>query len=156
MRELSERPVVSRASYSRCSSNNSILRRADAVQAADAPPLGLGLGRWGFYAWGFGGASTFSWRAGAWGRYGIKSQGKMSVYQILGAAVVGLVALGVGLLCLIWPERVRDFALRTSTRFTPFRGYMKTRGYIWSLRGVGVTGLLMFIMILAGLIWGRD
>jgi len=79
----------------------------------------------------------------------------MNAYEILGTVVWFLCVLGVGVVCLFWPRAVRDFGLRTSPRFNPFLGFMKSPSYIWSIR---ITGLIAFLMVLlasAGLILGR-
>lgn len=59
--------------------------------------------------------------------------------------VVALVV--VGLLCLIWPRRVRDYWLRfysvgSRSRWNPFLPWMRTPAYIVSLRIGG--GIMLF------------
>ncbi len=80
----------------------------------------------------------------------------MNSYEILGTVLIGLICLIVGLVCLVRPTTVRDYALRTSPRWNPFRGFIETSSYLWSLRLTGVTALLMFLLVVATLIWGRE
>jgi len=67
-----------------------------------------------------------------------------------------LVSLFVGIVCVVWPERVQEYALRWSSqgigKVNPFFDWMKTRSYILTLRIIGVMAigaviLLLFIII---------
>ena len=79
----------------------------------------------------------------------------MNSYEILGTAAVGLICLVIGLVCFLRPTAVREYALRTSPSWTPFRGFMKTNSYPWSIRFSGAIAMLMFLIVVATLIWGR-
>jgi hypothetical protein len=79
----------------------------------------------------------------------------MTAYEILGTAACGLVCLAIGTVCLVRPMAVRDYALRTSPEWTPFRGFMRTKSYLWSIRFSGAIAMLMFLIAVAALIWGR-
>ena len=66
--------------------------------------------------------------------------------------VMGLIFLIVGVVCLVWPEKVQEFAIRWSGqglgKYNPFLGWMKTRGYIWMLRIIGIIAIGVFILAL--------
>jgi hypothetical protein len=79
----------------------------------------------------------------------------MNAYEILGTVVWFLFTLAMAVLCLFWPRAVRDFGLRTSPRFNPFIGFMKSPSYIWSIRITGLIALLMVLLASTGLILGR-
>jgi hypothetical protein len=64
-----------------------------------------------------------------------------------------LVALG--LLCLLRPGAVQAYAIRASARWNPFLNWMKTPGYIWSLRMCGTLALFMAVLIVTGAIMGK-
>jgi hypothetical protein len=78
----------------------------------------------------------------------------MNAYQIVGTAVVCLFALTVALVCIFWPEAVRDYAVRSSPGFNPFLSWMKTPAYVWSLRIIGFLALFGLLSVVAVLIWG--
>jgi len=80
----------------------------------------------------------------------------MSTYKVLGIVVFCLFTLTSGIVCLWRPTAVRDYALRTSPRINPFRGFMETKSYIWSIRCCGVLAICMFLLALIGSIWGRE
>ena len=69
---------------------------------------------------------------------------------------VCLAFLITGSLCLFYAETVRDFALKISTkgwcRFNPFLSWMKTPGYVWSLRIVGGVAFCSGLLLLWGLL----
>ncbi len=54
--------------------------------------------------------------------------------------------------CLIWPEKVQEYALKWSGqglgRFNPFLNWMKTKSYILSIRFVGVLAIISFIFLI--------
>jgi hypothetical protein len=64
-----------------------------------------------------------------------------------------LVALGR--LCLLRPGAVQAYAIRASARSNPFLNWMKTPGYIWSLRICGTLALFMAVLIVTGAIMGK-
>ncbi len=57
-----------------------------------------------------------------------------------------LITLIVGFLCLFWPERVQEYALKWSVqgrgRLNPFLNWMKTRSYIIMLRIIGIAAII--------------
>jgi|HubBroStandDraft_5_1064220.scaffolds.fasta_scaffold984602_2 hypothetical protein len=79
----------------------------------------------------------------------------MTAYEILGTAVCGLVCLAFGVICLFRPMSVRDYAQRTSPEWNPLRGFMRTKSYLWSIRFSGAIAMLMFLIAVAALVWGR-
>ena len=66
--------------------------------------------------------------------------------------VLGGIFLIIGFICLFWPEKVQELALKYSVqglgKFNPFIGWMKTRSYILALRVIGVLALGAFILVL--------
>jgi len=92
----------------------------------------------------------FTWRADC-GR-----KRDLSVYQIVGLAVFCLGTLIVGVVCLWRPTNVRDYALRTTPRWLPFRSFMESRSYVWSIRLTGLVVSLMLLLVLYVLIWARN
>ena len=79
----------------------------------------------------------------------------MSVFEILAVAFFCLFALALGAICLGRPTTVRDFALATTPRWMPFRGWLETSSYIWSIRFSGVVALMMFLLVVYVLFWGK-
>jgi hypothetical protein len=51
----------------------------------------------------------------------------------------------VGIVCLFWPEKVQEYALKCSFqgigKFNPFLSWMKTRNYIITLRVIGLAAV---------------
>jgi len=80
----------------------------------------------------------------------------MSPFMIPVTAIASGICLVVGLVGLFRPTLIRDYALRTSPRWNPFRGFMETNGYLWSLRICGVLAMMMFLILLAALILGKS
>jgi len=83
----------------------------------------------------------------------------MTGNQVVVAVMVSLFLAIVGLLCLFWPEAVRTYAVKTSSnrfaqQFNPFVDWMKTPGYIWSLRIIGALALCGVGLIATSLIRG--
>jgi len=61
----------------------------------------------------------------------------------------GLVmSFAVGIACLIWPGKVQAYALKTSSKYNPFLGWMKTKGYILACHVLGVLAIALSIIIL--------
>lgn len=79
----------------------------------------------------------------------------MSGYQILGLFLFCVGTLSVGVICLGRPTAVRDYALRTTPKWNPFRNWMESSSYIWSVRLSGVVALLMFLLVLYVCIRGK-
>jgi len=74
------------------------------------------------------------------------------------ASATAIIFLVIGVVCLFWPERIQQFGLdyyashRAAARLNPFLDWMKTRGYIVSLRIIGVmaigaSGLTLFVIV---------
>ena len=55
----------------------------------------------------------------------------------------------VGVVCLIWPQKVQGFALSYHGFFfyNPFKAWTATRYYLWSLRVGGLIALMCSAMI---------
>ncbi len=77
--------------------------------------------------------------------------------EIILSTMGGLVCLAIAVVCLVWPDRVQQFALdyyashRTAAKWNPFMEWMKTRQYIWSLRILGLislTGVLLALLVI--------
>ena len=79
----------------------------------------------------------------------------MSFFEILSTIIAVGISLVVGLVGLFRPTMIRDYALRTSPRWTPFRGFMETRSYLWSLRLCGVLAMTIVVLLLAALVSGK-
>jgi hypothetical protein len=71
----------------------------------------------------------------------------------VGAAFFGL----VGLLWLCWPRRFQRYMLRAEkqTPWNPFLPWMRTPGYIYSLRAMGLLSLAAALVIVAVLVLGE-
>lgn len=69
--------------------------------------------------------------------------------------VVGLLFfLIVGIGCLTWPERIRDFGLRHQPKSVPnpFARWMQTKSYVVSLRLMGVLAIACAVVLLLAVI----
>ena len=65
--------------------------------------------------------------------------------------------LAVGVSCLIWPQKIQDFALRYEGSkffyyYSPFKWWVRTRYYIWQLRIIGLLALATGIFIAASIL----
>lgn len=75
--------------------------------------------------------------------------------QILAAFAFCLFAFGIGLISLLWPKKMQEYALKHCTKFyfwqNPFLGWMKTRSYLVYLRVMGVVFLAagLFVLLIA-------
>jgi hypothetical protein len=68
---------------------------------------------------------------------------------ILGICV-DLFFLGVAIACLFWPHRIKEFALSQQGSivfFNPFRQWVRTPYYLWSLRAIGFLSLACGILV---------
>jgi hypothetical protein len=57
---------------------------------------------------------------------------------------VELYFLTIGVACLIWPYKIKEFLLSQEGSilfFNPFRQWVRTPYYLWSLRAVGILSL---------------
>ena len=65
---------------------------------------------------------------------------------------IGIIFLIIGVICLFWPEKVQEYALKWSSqglgKFNPFLGWIKTQSYVLALRIIGVMGIGAFILSL--------
>jgi hypothetical protein len=80
----------------------------------------------------------------------------VSIYEIVGLTVFCLGTITVGIVCLWCPENVRDYALRTTPNWIPFRSFMEGRSYMWCIRLTGVIASLMLLLVLYVVIFGRN
>ncbi|WP_145025947.1 hypothetical protein [Geobacter argillaceus] len=69
------------------------------------------------------------------------------------ALLIGLLTTFiVGIVCLIWPEKVQEYALKCSMqgvgKFNPFLSWMKTRSYIITLRIIGVAAVIAVALVI--------
>jgi hypothetical protein len=57
----------------------------------------------------------------------------------------------VGILCLIWPEKVQEYALKCSIqeigKFNPFLSWMKTRSYLITVRIIGIVAVFAVALV---------
>jgi hypothetical protein len=82
--------------------------------------------------------------------------GLLTTYtQMVAAFAFCLFAFGMGLIWLLWPKKMQEYALKHCTKFyfwqNPFWGWMKTRGYLVYLRVTGVVFLAtgLFVLLVA-------
>jgi hypothetical protein len=65
--------------------------------------------------------------------------------QVLVVAMVAEVFfLAVAVTCLVWPERIREFAVLhggSGSFYNPFKSWVRTRWYLWQLRIIGVLSI---------------
>lgn len=70
------------------------------------------------------------------------------------ALVTGALFLIIGIICLLWPEKIQQYSLdyyvyhKAAEKLNPFLNWMKTSSYIWSLRIIGLLGIAGFVFIL--------
>jgi len=66
--------------------------------------------------------------------------------------IMGLIFLAVGSVCLFWPQKVQEYALRWSGqglgRYSLFLGWIKTPSYVWTLRVIGIIAISLFVLSL--------
>jgi hypothetical protein len=66
--------------------------------------------------------------------------------------LTGVIFLIIGVVCLVWPERIQEFALKWSAqglgKYNPFLSWMKTRSYLLALRIIGVMAIVVFLLTL--------
>ena len=69
-----------------------------------------------------------------------------------GPTLFSMFMFGVGLVCLIWPLKVQQYALRSTSiaRFNPFYNWMKTPAYLLLMRLCGILALAMAVLVLYG------
>ena len=83
----------------------------------------------------------------------------MAYPQIVMVTVFCFFSLTVGLIALVWPEKMQTYALKRSTKFyflpNPFLGWMKTSGYIVYLRLMGIVFLLVGLFVLLVALIGK-
>jgi hypothetical protein len=72
------------------------------------------------------------------------------------AAISSPCLTAAGLLCLLRPAAVQAYALKTSARWNPFFNWMKTPGYIWSLRICGAPALFMAALMVIGVVMNKS
>jgi hypothetical protein len=69
------------------------------------------------------------------------------------ALVTGTIFLIVGIVCLLWPESIQRFGVdyyirhKTDEKLNPFLNWMKTRGYVWSIRFTGLIAIAGFVLL---------
>ena len=79
--------------------------------------------------------------------------GLLTTYpQMLVAFTFCLFAFGIGLIWLLWPKKMQDYALKHCTQFyfwkNPFLNWMKTRSYLVYLRVMGAVFLAAGLYVL--------
>jgi sterol desaturase/sphingolipid hydroxylase (fatty acid hydroxylase superfamily) len=78
--------------------------------------------------------------------------------EFVGSLLIVLLLLVIGLGSLLWPNGIRAYTLRNlekhaiAARVNPFRTWMESEQYIWSLRIVGLLSAGMAILIVIVLI----
>jgi hypothetical protein len=68
------------------------------------------------------------------------------------ALTVGLlITIAIGIICVMWPEKVQEYALKWSAqglgKFNPFLDWMKTRSYVAALRIIGLVAIGAVILV---------
>ncbi len=69
----------------------------------------------------------------------------------LAALITGILFLTVGVVCLLWPERIQEYGLKYHAArsfaldMNPFLSWMKTQSYVWTLRVVGLVSVTVFV-----------
>jgi hypothetical protein len=53
----------------------------------------------------------------------------------------------IGVVCLVFPEATRQYAIR-DTDSEQTRSFMRTRGYLWTIRLTGLVSLIMAVSAL--------
>ena len=73
----------------------------------------------------------------------------MTRNAFLAAIFVEVFLVIVGLVSIIWPETIRDFALSHDSLFfyNPFKAWMRGRAYLVSLRIGGVVAILCSALV---------
>jgi len=65
--------------------------------------------------------------------------------------LTGVIFLIIGVVCLVWPEKIQEFALKWSAqglgKYNPFLSWMKTRSYFLALRIIGVMAIVVFLLV---------
>jgi len=68
----------------------------------------------------------------------------------------GIIFLIIGTVCLVWPEKIQEFALKWSAKglrkYNPFLNSMKTRSYILELRISGILAIAASLLVLFAVI----
>jgi hypothetical protein len=64
----------------------------------------------------------------------------------------GMSFLIFGIACLLWPEKIQEYALKSSTQglgkyWHPFQGWVSTRSYVVTLRILGVISILASLLL---------
>ena len=76
----------------------------------------------------------------------------MTYPQIVVTVAACVFSVCVGLVALVWPEKMQRYALKRCTRFyfwpNPFLGWMNTSGYIIYLRVMGVVFVCFGLFVL--------
>jgi hypothetical protein len=78
----------------------------------------------------------------------------MTYSQIVLTVGACIFTLSVGLISIVWPEKVQRYALKRCTGFyfwpNPILGWMKTSGYIAYVRLMGIVfvGFGLFVLLL--------
>ncbi len=84
----------------------------------------------------------------------------MSSSTMVGLGALCLFFFSVGIVALVWPERVQDWMLNFHesgsgiARWNPFLSWMRTSGYIVSLRVVGALSIGAGCFVLVTLMKG--
>ncbi len=69
--------------------------------------------------------------------------------------LTGIIFLLIGVICLFWPEKIQEVALKYSAqglgRYNPFLSWMKTRSYILVVRIIGVIAIMVFLLALVAI-----
>lgn len=73
--------------------------------------------------------------------------------KLLPVVSLALVFFIVAIMCILFPYRIQSFVIDlyskhpTLAKLNPFIDWMKSDGYIWSLRVVGVIAFLGFVAL---------
>jgi len=77
--------------------------------------------------------------------------------KALGSLAFSAVLAVIGVVCLVWPSTIQQYALRSPSvsKFNPFFEWMKRPAYLVSLRLCGVLALLLAAFVLWAVINSR-
>ena len=75
----------------------------------------------------------------------------LSTFQTIIETLAGSFFLAVAIVCLLWPEKLYEHALRPQYRKSdigdePLQN-LQRRGYVWTVRIIGVIAAIMFFFI---------
>lgn len=74
--------------------------------------------------------------------------------------IIGIIFLIIGIICLIWPNKIQEYAIRYSsqglTKFNPFTGWITTKSYLVTVRIIGVAAIFIFVLAVVVFFKGQN